>query len=413
MKQFIKQLGPGILFASMAIGTSHLVLSTKAGAEYGLVMLVPLVLANLIKYPFFEFGVRFTHSQKISLIQGYADLGKIYLWIYALITLVSTFTILAALYLVTSGLLANLLGLSGNTLGLICGLLFLFNAFLLYIGKYALLEKSLKFVVLVLLVALVITTILVFYKPVIEVVNSTKSLLWYEPEGILFLIGLIGWMPTAVEASGWVSLWNVEKEKLSPKGSDLKAVLREFNFGYMLTSLLAILFFLIGWKSLYGTGIVLSEKAVQFSNQLVQLFTEHMGAWAYIFIAIAAFATMYSTCLSAHDALSRVSIDVLQKLSPKKKWKANTYIIAVFGLALINWIVVVQFKGSMVALIALATFCSFVFAPLLGWMNIRVLELPNVPLSHKPKKGKIMLAWTGIVLLTLLALYYCWIIWMA
>ena len=35
VQKLIKNLGPGLLFASMAIGTSHLVLSTKAGAHYG------------------------------------------------------------------------------------------------------------------------------------------------------------------------------------------------------------------------------------------------------------------------------------------------------------------------------------------------------------------------------------------
>ena len=60
MKALIKALGPGLLFASMAIGTSHLVLSTKAGAQYGWIMIVPTLLANLLKYPFFEFGVRYT-----------------------------------------------------------------------------------------------------------------------------------------------------------------------------------------------------------------------------------------------------------------------------------------------------------------------------------------------------------------
>ena len=34
-----KTLGPGILFASTAIGVSHLVQSTRAGADYGFSLL--------------------------------------------------------------------------------------------------------------------------------------------------------------------------------------------------------------------------------------------------------------------------------------------------------------------------------------------------------------------------------------
>ena len=35
-----KTLGPGILFASTAIGVSHLVQSTRAGAKYGFGLLI-------------------------------------------------------------------------------------------------------------------------------------------------------------------------------------------------------------------------------------------------------------------------------------------------------------------------------------------------------------------------------------
>ena len=57
VKTLLRNLGPGLLFASMAIGTSHLVLSTKAGAQYGWLMIIPIILANILKYPFFEFGI--------------------------------------------------------------------------------------------------------------------------------------------------------------------------------------------------------------------------------------------------------------------------------------------------------------------------------------------------------------------
>ena len=37
---FLQTLGPGILFASTAIGVSHLIQSTRAGAEYGFSLLI-------------------------------------------------------------------------------------------------------------------------------------------------------------------------------------------------------------------------------------------------------------------------------------------------------------------------------------------------------------------------------------
>ena len=66
-----KTLGPGILFASTAIGVSHLVQSTRAGASYGFGLLFFIIIANLFKYPFFEFASRYANSTETSIIDGY------------------------------------------------------------------------------------------------------------------------------------------------------------------------------------------------------------------------------------------------------------------------------------------------------------------------------------------------------
>lgn len=48
-----KAFGPGILMASAAIGASHLVSSTQAGALFGWQLAIVIILANVLKYPFF------------------------------------------------------------------------------------------------------------------------------------------------------------------------------------------------------------------------------------------------------------------------------------------------------------------------------------------------------------------------
>ena len=79
---FSKTAGPGILFASTAIGVSHLIQSTRAGADFGLWMLVFVIVASLLKYPFFEYGSRYANATQTSIIDGYKKLGKPILWMY-------------------------------------------------------------------------------------------------------------------------------------------------------------------------------------------------------------------------------------------------------------------------------------------------------------------------------------------
>ncbi|MAU26048.1 MAG: NRAMP family protein [Muricauda sp.] len=412
LKRLIKLVGPGLLFASMAIGTSHLVLSTKGGAQYGWVMVIPIVLANILKYPFFEFGVRYTNVTHKSLIQGYRDLGKRYLWVYALVTVVSIFTLLAALYVVTSGLLMNLLKISGTNLGMTALALFAFISTLLIIGRYKFLENSLKVVISILFVALLVTTVMVLYKGQAAPIANFEQPKIFDEVGILFLISLMGWMPTAVEASGWVSLWSIEKLKSSKNKPSFKEALGEFNLGYFMTALLAIFFLIIGWMTLYGTGVELSGNAVVFADQVVTLFTAHIGNWAYIFIAVAAFATMFSTCMTAHDAVARVSLDVLSKLYPNIGIfsRKSSFALTVVILALINWMVILLFSANMGQLVALATFVSFVMAPIVGWMNLKAVMGNDMPQRYRPNKSLQFLTYVGMIFLSLFALYYCWMV---
>ncbi len=412
IKTLIRNLGPGLLFASMAIGTSHLVLSTKAGAQYGWIMVVPIILANLLKYPFFEYGIRYTTVTNTSLIEGYRNRGKGYLWLYTFITLVTTFTILAALYVVTAGLLINLFKVNGVPVSTVALGLFIFISAVLIIGRYRFLELSLKFVVTILFAALLVTTVLVLFKGQVDPVPGFSPSPVFDEVGILFLIGLVGWMPTAVEASSWISLWTLEKQKVTKRRLPLNEALQEFNSGYYMTALLAVFFLIIGWMTLYGTQTVLSDNAVTFADQVVQLFTTHIGKWAYIFIAVSAFATMFSTCMTAHDAIARVSLDILKHLTPEHKdYSGRKYFaIGIIGLAVVNFIVLTAFGANMGTLVALATFISFVMAPIVGYMNLKNVMSDDLPKKFHPGKGLQYLTYAGIVFLSLFALYYCWIV---
>ncbi|MCM4154148.1 divalent metal cation transporter [Arenibacter sp. N53] len=411
IRNLIKNLGPGLLFASTAIGTSHLVLSTKAGAQYGWIMVIPIILANVLKYPFFEFGIRYTNITNKTLIEGYLNRGKGYLIFYGIITLFSTFTILAALYVVTSGLLINLFQLTNTPVHVIAGVLFILICALLIVGRYKFLEISLKYVVSLLFLALLATTILVVVNGQVTEIEDFKAPIIFNEVGILFLIGLMGWMPTTVEASSWISLWSIEKFKNSNRKPSLKEALQEFNFGYFTTGILAIFFMTIGWLTLYGTNTELSNSAVIFADQLIQLFTANIGSWAYILIAIAAFATMFSTCITAHDAIARVSVDILTLLFPSaKNLKRKGFPMAILLLAIINYTVIHTFSANMGLLVALATFVSFVVAPIIGYMNLKNVMSHEIPEIYRPNRNLQILTYLGILFLALFSIYYCWMV---
>lgn len=83
---FLRSLGPGLLFAGASIGVSHLVQSTRAGADFGFGLLWALVLVNIFKYPFFQYGPRYASATGESLIVGYKKLGNGILFTYFILT---------------------------------------------------------------------------------------------------------------------------------------------------------------------------------------------------------------------------------------------------------------------------------------------------------------------------------------
>ena len=57
-RNLLKAIGPGLLWAGAAIGVSHIVQSTRAGAGFGFALIWVIIFANLLKYPLFEFALR-------------------------------------------------------------------------------------------------------------------------------------------------------------------------------------------------------------------------------------------------------------------------------------------------------------------------------------------------------------------
>ena len=78
----------------------------------------------------------------------------------------------------------------------------------------------------------------------------------------------------------------------------------------------------------------------------------------------------------------------------------------VLVLAIVNFIVAAAFGANMLQLVALATFVSFVVAPIIGFMNLKNVLSDELPTEKKPKKWLQILAYSGIVFLAFFSIYY-------
>ena len=399
MKNTIQKLGPGLLFAGAAIGVSHLVQSTRAGADFGLGLLWALLLVNFFKYPFFQFGPRYASATGESLLSGYAKLGKGVIVTYFVLSLLIMFTIQTAVTIVTAGLAVELFGISSNivywgvVITLIC-------ATLLSFGRYGLLDRGMKVIIIVLSISTLIAAFLAF--------GQSKEVEWTQvlptsTTGFAFLIAFMGWMPGPLDISVWHSLWSLEKKKRM-HNLTVKQSLFDFNVGYLTTIVLGVCFVLLGALVMFGTEIGFSSSGGAFAQQLIALYTSSLGNSAYWVIGIAAFTTMFSTTLTTLDASPRAMAKTAQIL--QLPIVMSSYLFWILILVMGTCAVFFFLLSNMGALVQVATILSFITAPFYGLINFLLVSGKHMPENHRP--NGVMKAWSisGLVFLTGFTIWY-------
>ena len=400
----LRKLGPGLLFAGAAIGVSHLVQSTRAGADYGWGLLWALLLVNLFKYPFFQFGPRYALATGESLLDGYYKLGKIFLWLYFFLNIATMFTIQTAVTVVTAGLASNLFEIKTNMIHWSIGVTAVCYSILL-IGRYKLLDKVIKVIILILTISSVLAVTIAFFKGNTSLVFSQ---MFPNGDSILFLIAFMGWMPAPMDISIWHSIWILEKKTDLKNKFSLKEGLFDFNVGYITTVLLGICFLGLGALVMFGSGLEFSNKGNEFAGQLIDLYTSNLGESWYLIIAIAAFTTMISTTITTLDASPRAMSKTVQLLFKQKN--RDYYIFWITILAVGTCLIFLFLLSEMGLLVQIATVLSFITAPFYAILNYRLVTSNYMPKENHPSlKIKILsllgifflIGFTGVYLLSL------------
>ena len=398
MIKIIAKLGPGLLFAGAAIGVSHLVQSTRAGAEFGWGLIWALILVNIFKYPFFQYGPRYAIATGESLLDGYYKIGKVFLITYFILNLATMFTIQTAVTIVTAGLASSLFGITDNMV-LWSLIITIMCYIILLLGKYQILDKIIKVIILILAISTIFSTGVASINT--DEVYSFKQI-FPSGSGLVFLVAFMGWMPAPLDISIWHSIWTLEKKK--SQKITAKESLFDFNVGYLATVILGICFVSLGAFVMYNSGISFSNSGSIFAGQLIDLYTSNLGDGFYLIISICAFTTMLSTTITCLDASPRTMSRATQLLT--KNNDKNYYFHWISALAIGTMLIFYFLLSEMGALVELATVLSFITAPFYAILNYKLIMSDNMPKSHKPSKNLRILSVTGIFFLSFFALGY-------
>lgn len=387
LRNKLKLLGPGLLYAGAAVGVSHLVQSTRAGAEFGFQLAAIIILVNIIKYPIFESGPRYAAATGKTLLDGYRCIGVWAVWVYVLLSILTMFIVMSAISIVTAGLLLQLTGISLEA-PVMAIILLAISVVILGIGHYSALDQSMKIIIILLTISTIFALAFTLSAPIIRKESYETTFDIFNYLHILFLVALIGWMPAPIDISIWHSVWSVSKNKELGYHMPMKQALFDFKVGYWGTTILAVCFLSLGSLIMYGTNESPASDSVAFAGQFIGLYTTSLGQWAFPFIALAAFTTMFSTLLTCLDAyprtLRRSSEILVAKFDNNDQYHNGLYWFWLTLTAVGASTVLLFFFGDMRALVDLATTVSFVVAPVLAILNYIALNRAEVPDNAKP-----------------------------
>ncbi|MCA9659778.1 MAG: divalent metal cation transporter [Myxococcales bacterium] len=415
---FWKSLGPGLLFAGTAVGVSHLVQSTRAGAGYGLALVGFVILANVLKYPAFSFAPRYAAATGTSLLEAYRRQGRWALALYGLVTLGTMFAVQAAVVIVAAGLAQALFGDGLSVTGYAIALTAIAVA-VNGVGSFALLDRLMKLVVVVLTASTLVATALVIPQIPWGTVPWVPDVGAWTHADLFFVVGLIGWMPTALDVGVWHSLWTLARRFQTGHAPRVRECLLDFNIGYIGTAFLALCFLVMGAGVMYGRGVAFESSPGGFARQLIALYTENLGSWSGPMIAAAAFGVMFSTVLSVVDGFPRALSGLLQRFRAAEiphhpelqaPTSTRTYnlillLVAVGALGLVAFL-----EGQLKVLVGLATSLSFLTAPVFAILNHRAVQSRAMPLECRPRRWMIRYSLVGIAFQVLFAVYFLWIL---
>lgn len=404
MEKLLSRLGPGMMLAAAAVGVSHLVFSTQAGATYGFSLVWLIVLIVLLKYPAFRFAVLYAGATGRSLVTAYSRISRIALAWLAVGFFVDMFIATAAVALVTAGLMISVFDLPFTGPQVAVGLMVV-SALVLLNGQYARAEGIVKTLVILFSILTLIATVVSLPllgsndRPLFADMTLDRPL-------ALFVIAMAGWMPIPTNGAILISKWVCEKRASSHGRFSVRDALADFHVSYALMLVIALCFVIMGTAVLFATGRAVPGTPAAFATELFGIFTTIFGQWMYPLIAAAGLAVMWSTQVALMDALPRVTdrlFGVYSKRPPDAPSRYTAFLaLQVVGVSFI----VLFFLQSFTAFLYFATSMGFIAAPAIAYYNYVAVTSPDMPAELRPTALHVTWNWIGIAAMLAFAIAF-------
>lgn len=391
----IHHVGPGVIWAMSAIGQTHVVLSTYAGARFGFDLLWMVVLAHVLTYPVFDYGARYAIATGHTLNHAYLELRGLR-WIvlpfFAVMLLAMPFLLLASLGSVTTSILMAAFPVPGFEAWVV--IVAIATLALLYGGHYRWLERLNIAMACVLLVGIVIAF---FLRPP-GMGAMASGMVPGIPEAALITVVALMRLPSDAASSIILSTWALERRMASPSiptAQAMRGILLGLRCGYALSLVVSIVFLSLGATVLKPRGVDL--EGIDLALQLSRVFTETVGAWTFPLFIVIALVALFSGYYAAADGVPRMFEDLAMRLRGQEPGTQTRRLRAGYGLVMLAGGVAIAIGvGRPAFLVLLAVSLGLIGYPLIYGLNLFAVTRLIEP-EFRPHPASIVTALAGVV----------------
>jgi Mn2+/Fe2+ NRAMP family transporter len=395
--RFAGQLGPGLIWAMVAIGQTHVILATYTGARFGFSLLWVILLAHLFTYPVFEYGPRYAVATGGSLIDAYMRLPGLrvpMMLFFGLLLTTIPFIVVASLLSVTASVLAA--GLPQVSFNQWCVIVTVFTAALVFAGRY----RGLEIICIAMSGLLVLATVVAFCFELPDPGQVVSGALTpVIPAGSLVTLVALMRMPTDPAASIMHSVWAVKKrdEWIREGGleSGLEKSLLDLRIGFGFSLLVALIFVSLGAVVLHPRGVDL--EGVDLAVKLSQVYTETVGAWTFpLFIGVA-FVAIWGSYYANADGLPRMVEQLWTSVRGGSGESERPALRLGYTIAiLLGGLLLATILERPLFLVLLAVSAGLIAYPLVYVLNIYAVTR-LIDERFRPSRLNLLIAYLGVV----------------
>jgi Mn2+/Fe2+ NRAMP family transporter len=298
----IRDIGPGLVIAATGLGAGDLIVASVAGAKYGTAILWAALLGAIMKFVMNEGLTRWQLATGSTLLEGWVQrlpgIVSIYFFIYLLLW---SFIVAGAL-IASTGLAAHSLfpGASVKFWGVAHSLAALV---LVFIGRYTLLEKLMKFFMGLMFIVVLVCAFLVA-PGLPEIISGL--LIPAVPEGsVLLVFGVIGGVGGSVTLLCY-GYWIRERGWNRPR--DLRRSRLDLAVAYVLTGLFGIALMIIA-AGVHPEVVTGPQIALGIAGQL-ETVAGPFGKWCFL---VGFWSAVFSSMLGVWQGIPYLFADFVQQ----------------------------------------------------------------------------------------------------